>query len=116
MPDKIYGVDPSKELNPVDVREAIVDCFTQAHGQILSEGRGFLKELSDEEFEEIKKLNVRELVRTYFEKVGADYEKPTKESLVQVCDQLREFAKNFRNPDLIKKHYQEIMLLIDKLK
>jgi len=115
MEEKIYGVDPSQPFNSIDVREAIIDCFTQAHSHILSEGRGFLKELSDKEFEEIKKLNVREMIKMYFEKVGGDYDKPTKKSLSEVCEQLKEFAKNFRDPQIIGKHYKEIMSLIEKL-
>ncbi len=31
----IYGVDISKEVTPVMVRDAIIDCFTKAHSDVL---------------------------------------------------------------------------------
>jgi hypothetical protein len=115
MAEKIYGVDPESEFSTVDVRDAIIGCFVQAHGRVLEEGREAIKELSEEEFEKIKELNVEQLVRKLFDEIGVDYENPTKESLVKVCDRLREFAKNFRNQDMIRDNYNKIMKLVEKL-
>lgn len=48
-------------------------------------------------------------------KIGGDFDKPTKEDIFKVLEELKEFAKNFRNPEIIKKHYGEIMQLVEKL-
>jgi len=112
----IYGVDTQKPYSASDVRDAIVECFTQAHDEVLKEelkdsGRG----LDSEEFYQIKKLNVQQLIRQYFKEVGGDYEKPTKESLVPVCDKLAELASHYRDPKIIIKHYSEIIQLVHNL-
>ena len=113
----IYGVDTEKPITPKDVRDAIVRCFVEAHGEILDlmRGTGSATSVSDEDFEKMKKMNVKELIRGFFQEAGGDYENPTKESLIAVCDRLAEFAKNFRKPEVIEKHYGEIMQLMEKL-
>jgi hypothetical protein len=115
MSRKIYGVDPNKKISTVDVREAIIDCFTKAHSHVMDEGRGILKELTDEQFEEIKQMNVREMIKRIFKQINGNYQNPSKKDLIAVCDALKEFAANFRSPQIIKKHYGEIMSLIERL-
>lgn len=51
----------------------------------------------------------------FFEKTGGDFNHPTKEMLEEVINQLADFSKNFRDPDVVSKHYNEIKELIDKL-
>lgn len=112
----IYGVDTSRPFRPEDARDAIVECFTQAHKKILeNELAAEIKNMSVEEFERIKYLNIQQLIRSYFEEIGGNYDAPDKESLVAVCDKLAEFAKRFRAEDMIEKHYSQIMQLVDKL-
>ncbi len=54
------------------------------------------------EFERMKRINVEILVRRFFQETGGDFENPTKESLVNVCDNLAEFSKSFRSPKIVK--------------
>lgn len=112
----IYGVDTDKPFTPVDVREAIIGCFIEAHGEVLEQDLGSLvEEVGKEEFEKMKEINIRQLVRNFFEATYGDFENPTKEALIAVCDKLADFAKSFRQPEIIKKHYGEIMQLVNKL-
>jgi len=115
MVKKIYGVDPGKSLKPKEVRDAIVRCFKAAHKRTVKENKGILKELGPEELEEIKNLDVRELIRFYFEKVGGDFDRPTKESLKAVSDHLRGYARNFRSEATIRHNYNQIMVLINRI-
>lgn len=116
MPEKIYGVDPTKKFTPKDVREAIIRCFQLAHNDVMDKAKLFLEDLPEKEFEKIKNLNVRQMVRKYFQLAGHDYNNPTPEALVDVCEMLKKYAANFRTPGVINKHYGEIMALIKKLK
>ena len=112
----IYGVDTEKPITPENVRDAVVACFTKAHSEVLEQQMSELAQtLSTEEFEKIKKLSVSDMTRSYFGEVGGDFENPTKESIIAVCDKLAEFAKQYRSPEVIKKHYGEIMQLVNKL-
>ena len=113
----IYGVDTKKPFSVADVRDAIVVCFTQAHKEVLDElKKGSEKDVNPEEWEEMKKINIRQLIESFFKKVGGDYDKPTKHTILLVIDELANFAANFRNQKVIEKHYGEIKQLVDKLK
>lgn len=112
----IYGVDPIKPLTPTQVREAIVECFTRAHSQVLESDMGRLtEELPSAELENFKKINVRLMIKKYFKEVGGDYETPTRQPLIAVCNKLAEFARSFCSEEIISKHHGEIMGLIDKM-
>ena len=111
----IYGVDIDKPIKPEDVRDAIVECFTQAHGEALEDLKNYDQELTDVSFEEIKRINVRQLIRNSFSETGGSYDAPTKDSILKVVGKLKEFAKNFRDQSVIEKHFQEIMSLVEKL-
>lgn len=112
----IYGVDTEKPFTPKDVRDAVVNCFTEAHNSVMEE---YIKDIdkgaSAEELEEMKKVNVRQIVRKAFEDSGGDFDSPTKVSIIGACRKLEEFAANFRNQELIQKHFGEIMELAEKL-
>ena len=70
---------------------------------------------SDDELKKMEKLDVELFVKKCFSDIGADFNNPKKEDLVKVCDKLAEFASHFRSQDIIKKHYNEIKQLIDKI-
>lgn len=112
----IYGVDTSKEVTPIMVRDAIIKCFVLAHKEILEMMKEYYKFGSKEEFKEMKELEVELLIKKYFKDTGGNFDNPTKEEIMKVLGKLAEYAKNFRNPEIIEKHYGEIMQLIGKLK
>ena len=113
----IYGVNTEKHISPSDVRDAIVECFTQAHKEQLDELKEYShNNISDKEFEEMKRINVRQLVRNMMKNSGGDYDRPTKETIKKAIEKLKEFAGNFRNQEIIEKHYKDILVLIEKLK
>ena len=111
----IYGVDITKKVTPILVRDAIIQCFYEAHKDILELAKEFFGDPKRKKFEEMKKIHVKELVENIFDKIGEDFNKPTKESLIHVVKHLKKIAKIYRKPDIIKKHVNEIMLLINKI-
>jgi hypothetical protein len=115
----IFGVDPEGEFTPADVKEAIIKCFAKAHDPVLSQIKDYSKytegEISQEDFEKIKREQVEAMVRKTMDEKGGNFENPTKEDLKSLCDGLAEFAKNFRDQKMISQNYSKIMKLIEKL-
>ena len=111
----IYGVDVTKNVTPVMVRDAIIQCFYEAHCNVLELARESFGHPPQKKFEEMKKSHVKDLIHDIFNKVGGDFNKPTKDNLLKVIDNLKEFASIYRKPDVIKKHVSEIMSLINKI-
>lgn len=114
MTKMIYGVDADAELTPIQVRDALVACFKEAHCDILDETFGS-KTLRPEESESLKKMDVELLIQEFFRKVEGDYDHPTKETILAVMGELKKFAAQFRAEEVISKHYGEMLLLIKKL-
>jgi len=111
----IYGVDITKNITPAMVRDAIIQCFYEAHSDVLELARETFGHPPKKKFEEMKKSHVKELVRDIFDKIKGDFNKPTKDNLLKVLENLKGFATIYRKPDIIKKHVKEIMFLINKL-
>ena len=108
----IYGVDLAEEITPVKVRDAIMECFTQAQQGLIES----MKVITKIEYEEAKEINVDLIIKNAFDEVGGDFNNPTKESLVKVIMKLKDFAADaFRDSEIIEKHAGEIMQLINKL-
>ncbi len=102
---KIYGVDLSKKVTPIQVRDAIVKCFISAHC-----GSTEIKDIG------ISKDYCERMVRKGFNKTGGDYESPTKESIINVMNYLAEFSEYFRGQKEIEKNYKKVMKLVEKIK
>ena len=111
----IYGVDVTKEITPIMVRDAMIQCFYKAHCNVLELARETFGHPPENKFEEMKKSHVKELVEDIFHRLGGDFNNPTKEYLLKVLEKLKEFASIYRRPNIIKKHVSDMMLLINKL-
>ena len=84
----IYNVDISKEVTPIMVRDAIIECFTQTQQEVIES----MKVISGLKSEEAKKINVDLLIKNAFDEVGGDFNNPTKESLIKVIMKLKKFC------------------------
>ncbi|MBW2984594.1 hypothetical protein KY361_05735 [Candidatus Woesearchaeota archaeon] len=115
MAKKIYGIDPSKKVTPQMARDAIITCFVKAHQEILDEVKGLAGVGTGKEFEELKFKDIKFRIKAIFDDIGRDFNNPTKGDLIKVVDRLAAYASNFRSPGIIKKHYGEIMQLINKI-
>ena len=111
----IYGVDPSKKVTPTMVRDAIIECFVEAHEEVLNEMKEYGEFKSKKDLKETKRNYVVNLIKGIFKEVDGDFGNPTKESIIAVCEKLAAIASNFWKPEVIEKHYGEIMQLVNKL-
>lgn len=115
MNDKISEVELSDRITPGDVRDAITLCFLRAHSEVLESMKEYHDFESEEAFEEMKNLNVTMLIKNIFKEVGADFSNPTKDDLFKVLHKLAEYAANFRRPEIVQKHYEEMIALLNEL-
>ena len=111
----VYGVDITKPVNPLMVRDAIIDCFYKAHGYTFDDIKDSFNISSEQEIEEQRLEFIVTLIRQKFEEVQGDFDNPTKNDLIKVEHKLKEFSAYFRDQDVIEKHAGEIMQLIDRL-
>ena len=102
--ETVYGVDISKPITPIMVRDALTQCFIAAHTESLEiDGQTDVSE-------SMITLNIQDA----FAKTGGDYENPTKESLLDAMMHLKEFSKKFRSPEIIANHFQAMQELVNK--
>jgi hypothetical protein len=105
---EIYGIKDDEEVTPEKARDAIVKCFIAAHKEAVEEHM-------DVQSGEAEKI-AENVVRKAFEMSSADFDNPKKEDFVNVCEHLATIAKSFRNPEIINKHYAEIMSIVERIK
>lgn len=110
----IYDIDTEKPYTPKDVRDAMVKCFYLAHKEVLEEVDQDIN-MPQLDKDIAHQINIEFIVKKAFEDAKANWENPTKEDIINACGNLAEFANNFRNQEIIKKHYGEIMELVNKL-
>ena len=115
MGEMIYGVDSDGEITPIIVRDAIVRCFKDAHKEILNEKNKHHEYESESEQETLEHMQIELIIMSAFDDAQEDFENPTKEGIKKVLNLLAEFASKYRKPEIIKKHYNEIMKLVKKL-
>lgn len=101
----IYGVDIDNPVTPIEARDAIIKCFTEAHSEDAQKQYGILDPLAAAKLCEDK-------AKEAFEKTGGDFVNPTKGALLNAVGFLAEFSKAFRDPTIIEKHKAQIMQLL----
>jgi hypothetical protein len=116
MVRKLYSVDFSKGVTLKKVKKAILVCFKEAHKEVIQDFLSGDKFNSKEEKEEMENFYTENLVRGKFEEVGVDFDNPTKKGLIKGIGNLANYARKFRSPKLIHKHYNEILSLINQIK
>lgn len=102
----IYGIDLDKPVTPLMVRDALVECFSKMH-------------YADAELETndpaINKEYCRNLVKKAFTDSEGDFEKPTKQSIINVLGKLEDFSANFRNQSVVQKNVATMMQIVEKI-
>ena len=104
-----------QEITPIYVRDAIINCFYEAHEDVLNEMFAVTNYSSDTESKTTKHNHIKIMIKTLFERVNGDFDNPNKESLIKVIDQCAQYAQNFRDDGTIEKNYNKIMEMINKL-
>ena len=93
-----------ENLTIIEARQALVDCFTIEPCHIIGQTTG----------KEINK-SIENLLRQTFKKVGGNYDKPTKEDIIKVMDELKIIAKQFTDQDVIENNYKLMLGILNKV-
>ncbi|MBR9683550.1 hypothetical protein GOV03_03340 [Candidatus Woesearchaeota archaeon] len=106
--------DTKKEaLTALEVRDALVECFVDAHKKEVMHAQA----VSDEkQADEKSRKFVVDLIKKSFTVNGGDFNKPTKEVIIKVMNHLKTFAKNFRDQGTILSNYSKMVSLVKKIK
>lgn len=92
------------KVTSLDVRDAIIDCFYEAHCADTELGEG-----------DVSKGYCLNIVKKMFNDCGVDFDSPTKDGINKVVSALAEFSKNFRAQEIIEKHRKEITDLLNRM-
>ena len=111
----IYGVDITKKVTPIMVRDAMIQCYYEAHCEVLELAKDAFYNPPKKKFEVMKKSHVTDLVVTFICDAGGDFNNPSKDCLIQVLNRLKTLASDYRESEIVNKHVSEIDQLIDKL-
>jgi hypothetical protein len=106
MPTVFYGIDIEKPVTPLMVRDALVECFFEAHCKETG-----LEGADDK----TSKSYCQEAVKKAFTDSNGNFDTPDKASLIKAMEQLAELSKNFRNQETIQRHFSEMMTLVSLL-
>jgi len=108
----IYGVDISRKITPIQVRDAIIRCFSLAQEEL----KKFAKEKIDIKPDLIGETYINSLIINAFNEVNGDFNNPTKVTIVKVINRLKNICTDaFLDSVIIEKHTNKIQQLIDKL-
>lgn len=106
MSNTIFGINLNEPLTPLIIRDAIVNCFWDAHCADTG---------IDESEKEINKKYCHDTVVNAFNTTGGNFDNPTKESIINACKNLATFSENFRDKELVRENFNKIMQLVEKL-
>ncbi|HWS24340.1 MAG TPA: hypothetical protein VN226_07910 [Anaerolineales bacterium] len=103
----IYGIDLHQPITPLMVKNALTQCFFEAHCQDT--------EFTDTQNSDINHSYCAKIVQKAFIDTNGDINAPTKQDIINVIEYLSKFSKSFRDPQIIAKHAAQIQQLIDNL-
>ncbi len=103
---KVFGIDPNQPVTPLMVRDAILECFFQAH----------CEDVGLDQDQTANKDYCQQIVKKAFNKAQADFDNPNKADIIKALSELKDFSQSFRDPEIIAKHAQQIMVLVNNIK
>lgn len=100
-------------VDVVKARDLVVKCFYHAQKSTFERAR---KRLGASTGEKDLQKSTTAVVKLAFKKAGYDFERPTKEALVEVVEILAGNATVMGTPpDIVKHHRSEVQKIIDRL-
>lgn len=70
MEKTVYGIDLSGGVTPLLARDVIINCFVKAHADIFLLMQEYQEFKTKEEFDQMKDIDVKLLIKSLFEEVG----------------------------------------------
>ncbi len=106
-------LDQAPNLTPEMVRDALVECFLEAQGDVL---RQTMQRLGVPPTPERLREKVRSIVRTSFRQTGGDFEHPTASSIRKAMEYMATKAASWGTPqDIIEHHMGEFERALARL-
>ena len=93
-----------KELDAVKARDLIIECFFDAQKETLARAKKTLGQGA--ETDEMKRATVS-IIKVTFKELGADWNRPTKETLGKVVESLAKKSQMWGTPPDIIEHHRE---------
>lgn len=98
--------DTTQKRTALEVRDLLIQCFADSHQQDTS--MSFQDNAGAYNY-------CCEIVKKFFDDSHADFNHPTKQSLIQVMDALADFSHHFRSDEVITKNYQKMSIIVNNL-
>ncbi len=110
-----WCIDESEleNLNPIKVRDLMIDCFFHAQKATIAKAKELLKAPgSDDDI----MSSIQTTIRLAFDEAGGDFNNPTRDSLAKVVGILAAKAALWHTPrEIIECHQAEITKAINRL-
>ena len=90
--EKFKRIMEKEEVSPMDLREALEECYIDASAE-----------------DEQMALNI---LKKQFREAGASWDDPTVSDIKDVMDNLADVTRQFRSEDVVEENYQKMMKLI----
>ncbi|MBU1087553.1 MAG: hypothetical protein KKD05_08590 [Candidatus Omnitrophica bacterium] len=102
-----------KDLNPQKARDLIIKCFFEAQKETFKRAKQKFGKSSDDTDVSQRIISV---VKLTFQQINADFDQPTKESLLKVIERLAAMSASWGTPeDIIEHHKKQIQRVLSQL-
>ncbi|MBW3003334.1 hypothetical protein KY328_04705 [Candidatus Woesearchaeota archaeon] len=102
-------------VTAIQIRDKIIERMFQGGKEYLKRIEGFYNMKSQQEIDVLKQKEVESVVAATFEKVNADFENPTKESLLLVIEELHRIGPKYAPKDVVEKDAKDFKKLVQGL-
>lgn len=107
--------ESDQPLTAIQVRDAIIKCFGEAHDKVLDSLEEFSDSKDPAQLEKFKQMDILMTVKSICKKCSVNFDNPTKEDLVKIIDELAKFSSNFRSEEIINRNYEIALDLINRI-
>ncbi|MFH1061862.1 MAG: hypothetical protein V1747_03120 [Candidatus Omnitrophota bacterium] len=102
-----------QDLNPQKARDLVIKCFFEAQKQTFKHAKQKFGKASDDT-DVLQRIT--SVVKLTFQQINADFEHPTKETLIKVTERLAAMSASWGTPeDIIEHHKKQIEKLLSEL-
>ena len=114
-PRCIYGVVIDSKPTPEQIRDAMLECFREAHREAMERDFKMGKLSSRKDFKKYEQSYTEFILRQMFEQAGGSFDHPTKKTLKKVVSLLSDFSVHFRSREIVEKHKKEFEKLLNNV-
>lgn len=102
-------------ITPIEARDALITMMYQELKRFLDKEDDFYVMKNQDQLNAMKRREVNSLVESAFEKIGADFRHPTKESMMQVIEELKKNGTRFIPKEKSEQAAKKAAAIISKI-